>query len=73
MLTDNQSILLCGIVMVSFVFFGMLDVLDNIFIAGPIIIGFLVVVINLIVTKRIPEAEELEEIKKAKETASEEI
>ncbi|QRM89935.1 hypothetical protein FG167_12070 [Lacinutrix sp. WUR7] len=73
MLTDNQSILLCGIVIVSFVFFGMLDILDNIFIACPIIIVFLVIVINLIVTKRIPEAEELEQIKKAEETPSEEI
>jgi hypothetical protein len=73
MLTDNQSILLCGIVIVSFVFFGMLDILDTIFIIGPIIIGFLVIVINLIVTKRIPEAEELEQIKKAEETPSEEI
>ena len=73
MLTDNQSILLCGIVIVSFVFFGMLDILDTIFIIGPIIIGFLVIVINLIVTKRIPEAQELKEIKKAEETPSEEI
>jgi len=73
MLKDSQSILICGIVTLSFVFFGILDILDTIFIAGPIVIGFLVVVVNLIVTKRIPEAEELEQIKKAKETASEEI
>ncbi len=73
MLKDNQSILICGIVTLSFVFFGILDILDTIFIAGPIVIGFLVVVVNLIVTKRIPEAEELEQIKKAKETASEEV
>ncbi|MBQ0786523.1 MAG: hypothetical protein KBT69_03420 [Oceanihabitans sp.] len=73
MLTDSQSIFICGIVILSFVFFGILDILDTIFIAGPIVIGFLVVVVNLIVTKRIPEAEELEQIRKAKETASEEI
>ena len=73
MLSDRQSILICGIVILSFVFFGILDIVDTVFIAGPIVIGFLVVVVNLIVTKRIPEAEELEQIKKAKETASEEI
>lgn len=73
MLSDRQSILICGIVILSFVFFGILDILDTVFIAGPIVIGFLVVVVNLIVTKRIPEAEELEQIKKAKETASEEV
>lgn len=73
MLKDSQSILICGIVILSFVFFGVLDILDNIFIAGLIVIGFLAIVVNLIVTKRIPEAEELEQIKKAKETASEEV
>ena len=73
MLTDNQSLFLCGIVIASFIFFGMLDVLDTIFIAGPIFIGFLAVIINVIITKRIPEAEELEQIKKAKEITSEEI
>ncbi|WP_452229436.1 MULTISPECIES: hypothetical protein [unclassified Lacinutrix] len=73
MLTDNQSLTLCGIVIMSFVLFGMLDVLDSIFIITPIIIGFLAVIINVIITKRIPEAEELEQIKKAKEIASEEI
>ena len=73
MLTDSQSIFICGIVMLFFIFFGVLDILDTIFIVGPIVIGFLVVVVNLIVTKRIPEAEELEQIRKAKETASEEI
>jgi len=73
MLTDSQSIFICGIVMLFFIFFGVLDILDTIFIVGPIVIGFLVVVVNLIVTKRIPEAEELEQIRKAKETASEEV
>ena len=58
MLTDSQSLIGSGIVLMSFVLFGIIGVLENPFIAGPIIIGFIVIVVNLFITKRIPEDEE---------------
>ena len=72
MLTDKQSLIGSGIVLMSFVLFGILGILDNMFISGPIVIGFIVIIINLFITKRIPEAEEKKrlEIEKA---SSEEI
>ena len=72
MLTDKQSLIGSGIVLMSFVLFGILGVLDKIFIAGPIVIGFLVIVVNLFKTKRIPEAEEKTR-KEREEASSEEI
>lgn len=70
MLTDRQSLIGSGIVLMSFVLFGIIGILDNIFIAGPIFIGFLVIVVNLFITKRIPEAVELEQLKKTEEIPS---
>jgi len=58
MLTDRQSIILCIIVVVSFVICGILNILNEIYIAIPIIVVFMVIVINLFVTKRIPDIEE---------------
>jgi len=58
MLTDKQSILLIGIFTFLFVFFGILDILENIFIAAPMVIGYLTIIINLILTERVSEEEE---------------
>jgi len=58
MLTDRQSIFLCAIVVVGFVVFGILNMLDHIYIAIPIIVIFMIIIINLFVTKRVPEVEE---------------
>jgi len=58
MLTDKQSILLIGIFTFLFVFFGILDILENIFIATPMVIGYLTIIINLILTERVSEEEE---------------
>jgi len=58
MLTDRQSIFLCIIVVVGFVVFGILNMLDHIYIAIPIIVIFMIIIINLFVTKRVPEVED---------------
>ena len=71
MLTDNQSLVLSGIVLMAFVLFGIIGILDNIFIAALIVIGFLTIVVNLFTTKRVPEAEE--KLKQEEETSSKEI
>ena len=62
MLTDRQSIFLCIIVVVGFVVFGILNMLDQIYIAIPIIVIFMIIIINLFVTKRDPEVEEEQDI-----------
>ncbi|MBU2938862.1 hypothetical protein KO494_04830 [Lacinutrix sp. C3R15] len=58
MLTDKQSLLIIGIFTFFFVFFGILGILENIFIAAPMLIGFFTLIINLIITKRVSEEEE---------------
>ncbi len=62
MLTDRQSIFLCIIAIVGFVVFGILNMLDHIYIAIPIIVIFMIIIINLFVTKRDPEVEEEQDI-----------
>ena len=61
MLTDRQSIFLCIIAIVGFVVFGILNMLDHIYIAIPIIVIFMIIIINLFVTKRAPEVEDEDE------------
>ncbi|MDX1279121.1 hypothetical protein [Oceanihabitans sediminis] len=61
MLTDKQSLLLCGAIFSAFVIFGILDILSNYFLSSLLVIGFLLVIVNLIITKRTPEEEDIEE------------
>lgn len=58
MLTDRQSIILCIVVVLSFVIGGILNILDKIYIAIPILIIFLIIIINLLVTKKAPDLKE---------------
>ena len=46
MLNNKQSLLLCGIVAVSFFVFGVLDILDNYIVKTILTIAFLVIIIN---------------------------
>ncbi len=52
MLTDRQSIFLCTLSVVSFVVFGILNMLHELYISIPIIVIFSIIVINLLITKR---------------------
>jgi len=61
MFTDRQSLLLSGFVLIGFVITAVLGIFDNIFVAGILIIVFLLIIVNLFTTKRIPEAEENQE------------
>jgi Sec-independent protein secretion pathway component TatC len=67
MLTDKQSIFLCIIVVVGFVVSGIFNILDEIYITIPIITIFLIIIINLFVTKRVREVEEEQDTIKQKE------
>jgi hypothetical protein len=58
MLTDRQSIVLCIVVVASFVVCGILNILNKIYITIPIIVIFMIIVINLFATKRMPDIEE---------------
>ena len=57
MLTDKQSLILCTIVVVGFVVSGILNVFDNLLISGTILILFLIVIVNLLVTKKTSEVD----------------
>jgi inner membrane protein involved in colicin E2 resistance len=52
MLTDKQSLLLCALTVIGFVVFGILNILDLIYISGPIILIFIIIIVNLFMTKR---------------------
>ena len=58
MLTDKQSLILCAIIIVGFVTSGILNIFDNYFISGILLLLFLVVLINLVVTKRYEDPED---------------
>ena len=61
MLTDEQSLILCGIIAASIFITGILDILDNIFVLALLTLAFLAILINLFIWKHPIEAEEEEE------------
>ena len=63
MLTDKQSLILSGIIVAGFVITGLLDILDNVIVIIVLVVPFIIIVINLFTTKRIPEADEEQQIK----------
>ncbi|MFD2824066.1 hypothetical protein ACFS5M_10310 [Lacinutrix iliipiscaria] len=62
MLTDRQSIFLCTLVVVGFVVFGILNILERLYIAIPIMSLFGLIIINLLITKRHPKTEAPQDI-----------
>ncbi|WP_406683145.1 hypothetical protein N1F78_10670 [Seonamhaeicola sp. MEBiC1930] len=62
MLSDKQSLILCGLMVGGIFTTGLLDILDNFLILTLLTIIFLAIILNLISTKTfIPKEEELEE------------
>lgn len=62
MLTDKQSLILCGFMAIGIFVAGVLDILDNFVILTLLTITFLAIVINLVAAKSfINKEEELEE------------
>ncbi|TXE10075.1 hypothetical protein FUA26_11410 [Seonamhaeicola algicola] len=51
MLSDKQSILLCGFIAVVFFVAGMLDALNNFIVLTLLTLAFLAIVLNLITAK----------------------
>jgi len=62
MFTDRQSIFLCTLVVVAFVVFGILNILERLYIAIPIISIFGLILLNLLITKRHPKTEESQDV-----------
>lgn len=46
MLNNKQSLILCGVVAVSFFVFGVLDILDNYIVKAILTLAFLLVIAN---------------------------
>ncbi|TWO31859.1 hypothetical protein E1J38_010760 [Seonamhaeicola sediminis] len=62
MLTDKQSLILCGFMAVGIFVAGVLDILDNFVILTVLTITFLAIILNLVVAKSfVKKEEELEE------------
>lgn len=51
MLTDKQSLLFCGLIIMVIFVAGMLNVLDNFIVLTMLSIGFLAIIVNLILGK----------------------
>lgn len=61
MLSDNQSLLLCGLIVVGIFVTGLLGTLDNFLVLTVLTIFFLAIIINLVSTKTFaPKEEEVE-------------
>ncbi|WP_248723863.1 hypothetical protein [Seonamhaeicola sp. ML3] len=61
MLSDNQSLLLCGLIVVGIFVTGLLGTLDNFLVLTVLTIFFLAIIINLVSTKTFaPKEEEIE-------------
>ncbi|RED45920.1 hypothetical protein [Seonamhaeicola aphaedonensis] len=58
MLTDKQSLILCGFMVVGIFVAGVLDILDNFIILTLLTITFLAIIINLVVAKSFFNKEE---------------
>jgi hypothetical protein len=64
MLTDQQSLILCGLLGCGIFVTGLLDILDNFIVLTVLTLIFLAIMINLIITKKAPEEEETETTEK---------
>lgn len=49
MLTDKQSIILCGLLVLGFMLAGVFNILDNIAIIGLIVCCFIVIIANIVI------------------------
>lgn len=58
MLTDKQSLILCGLMAIGIFVTGILDILDNFVILTLLTIIFLAIIINLISAKSYTQKEE---------------
>lgn len=52
MLTDNQSLYFCGIVIIGFFIAGLFSLLDNLIVQIVLGCSFFLVVLNLFITKQ---------------------
>ena len=52
MLTDKQSLVLCGLLGCGIFITGLLDILDNFLVLTVLTLIFLAIIINLIITKK---------------------
>ena len=52
MLTDNQSLYFCGIVIIGFFIAGLCNLLDNLIVQIVLGCSFVLVVLNLFITKQ---------------------
>lgn len=64
MLTDQQSLILCGLLGCGLFVSGLLDILDNFIVLTVLTFIFLAIIVNLIITKKASEEEETETIEK---------
>ena len=58
MLTDKQSLILCGFIAVSIFITGILDILDSIIVLTVLTLAFLAIIVNLFFWKHPIEEEE---------------
>lgn len=58
MISDEQSLILCGFMVVGIFVAGILDILNNFVILTILTIVFAVIIINLFFVKRKPEEDE---------------
>ncbi|WP_166964803.1 hypothetical protein [Yeosuana marina] len=61
MLTDKQSLILCGLLGVGIFVSGILDILDNFITKTVLTIIFLIIITNLIVTKSLKKEKKEQE------------
>jgi hypothetical protein len=57
-LTDNQSLIICAIVVFGFVICGIIGLLDNYVIVGALIVMFILVIVNLLANKHFFDKDE---------------
>ena len=58
MLTDKQSLIFCAIVAIGFSASGIIGILDNHAVIGLLIICFLVVIVNMLLTNQDQDSED---------------
>jgi hypothetical protein len=62
MLSDKQSLILCGFLAIGIFVAGLLEVLDNFVILTILTIIFLAIILNLLIARSIEQEEEEEEL-----------
>jgi len=58
MLTDKQSLILCGLIAVGIFVSGILDILDSVLVLALLALAFLAIIINLFFWKHPTEIED---------------